>query len=238
LSFFLPGKNYKLELQAITNVTYNYSFNEYFFTKKKNGHVVSAIRIFYSVPGDRDNFTSYIGHDEICDVKNRFFLKKKKSGFSFNCWSIYIDAMNNHSKTSEIIFSNNYGTSKSKLDALIDDFYKNIKNSNDLVIKSHHSAFSKLYKNRHYSIEYIFLPSFFPDLKNFNKNLLSNIALKSFLNLEQQKIFNKSNFFFNNLQYNFEKTLKFKNNLKLLKKIILINHIIIAKILNLLKIMK
>jgi len=216
LYFFLPGKNYKLELQSLTNVTYNYSFSEYFFTKKYNGKIVSAVRIFYSIPGDRDNFVSYIGHDEICNVKNRFLLKKKKSGFSFNCWGIYVDFLKNHSKISEIIYSNNYGASKSTLDASIDNFYKNIKNSNDLVFKSHHSAFSKLYKNRHYSIEYIFLPSFFADLKIYNDNLLTNMALKNILNLEQQEMFEKTIFFFNNLQYNFENTMKLNNNLKIL----------------------
>lgn len=214
--FSLPFSSYILTNHTVTEVNYGYNFEEFFLTNIEGNEFISGARILLGIKLE-PSYWSYFGNYEVCDKSNSFYKIKKRTGYTFNCMGILTGYLDDHAKLSDSIFRVAQGNSSSRMDNSINNLIK-LKNLNkDLLIRSYHVYYSTYYM-RHLAVEYFFNPKYFKELKIIDHQFLANSKLKNSLSFSEKEKLKKIIFFFNDLQKDFEKNLKIKDNVSLLRK--------------------
>jgi len=171
--FYLPGSGYKKIITLNTRLSEGYSSHENYFIKVSNGEIVSSALFIVSDYLNRENATDYVGHDDVCDIKERIYFKNYIKGNTFNCWRLSVNyPFERETDTFGVIFSNIFGNSYSVMPDRIESYIKDKGLKYEIGLLSTHAYFSKLNQKRYIVAQYYFNPKFYKNSLVIDKNKL------------------------------------------------------------------
>jgi hypothetical protein len=216
VKFYLPDNEYKKIITLNTKLSEGYTSNENYFIKTLNGEVVSSALFIVSGYLGRENATDYIGHDDVCDIKERIYFKNLIRGNSFNCWRLSVNyPFERETDTFGVIFSNIFGNSRSNMPNKIEQYIKNNNLKYEIGLLSTNAYFSKLNQKRYLVAQYYFNPKFYKNSLDIDKTKLIAKKNSSVVTSYEKKGLESVLKFFNKLQNSHENSIKVKKSQKL-----------------------